>query len=97
MFLQFEEVEKTINSNSLSSIQFHLFALITPGFHEINLALFRSELLEVEAAIAKLDSESGGQELPDLEKEIDELEQERKLAEDEVDRVSIFDPFSEKC
>jgi len=74
-----------------------LFALITPGFHEINLALFRSELFEVEAAIAKLDSESGGQELPDLEKEIDELEQERKLAEDEVDRVSIFDPFLEKC
>jgi len=67
------------------------------GFHEINLALFRIELLEVEAAIAKLDSESGGQELPDLEKEIDELEQERKLAEDEVDRVSIFDPFLEKC
>jgi hypothetical protein len=78
-------------------VQFHLSALITPGFDEINLALFRSELLEIEAAIAKLDSESGGQELPDLEKEIDALEQERKLAEDEVDRVGSFDPFLEKC
>jgi hypothetical protein len=57
----------------------------------------RSELHEVEASIAKLDSEYGEQDLPELEKEIAELEKECKLAEDEVDRVSNFELFFTEC